>query len=101
MRNKVTAISTLAAGIVLAAGGTASAHDNNTHVHGGDGFSSGPVVVNAPQQGLIVSNGTLVDLRCSALLRDLDVDLDRGAQAVGCNTGKIEQTSFSRGGLLF
>jgi hypothetical protein len=100
MRNKVTAISALAAGMVLAASGAAAADDCTT-VTGGNGFSSSPVVVNAPQQGLVISNGTLVDLRCAALLRDLDVDLGRGAQAVECNSGKVKQTSISRGGLVF
>ncbi|MER5549279.1 hypothetical protein ACWDBD_29035 [Streptomyces sp. NPDC001118] len=39
--------------------------DTNTVLTGGDGFSSSTVTVNAPQQGLIVSNGKpLVDLRC-------------------------------------
>ncbi|MEU9476680.1 hypothetical protein [Streptomyces sp. NPDC048191] len=66
MRNKVTALSVLAAGIVLAAGGTASADDNSTTVTGGSGFSESPVVVNAPQQGLAVVNGALVDGRCLA-----------------------------------
>ncbi|WP_369246692.1 hypothetical protein [Streptomyces sp. R41] len=65
MRNKVTAISALAAGIVLAAAGTAAA-DNCTTVTGGDGFSSSPVVVNAPQQGVAVVNGSVADLRCVA-----------------------------------
>ncbi|ANP55167.1 hypothetical protein J2Z21_003336 [Streptomyces griseochromogenes] len=65
MRNKVTAISALAAGIVLAAAGAAAA-DNCTTVTGGNGFSSPPVVVNAPQQGVLVANGDAVDLRCVA-----------------------------------
>jgi len=103
MRKKVTAISTLAAGIVLAAAGTAAA-DNCTETKGGHGFSSGPVVVNGPQGGFIVHNGTLVDLRCVA---------PRGASAgddvialnsnnAQCNTGKIDQSQNApyRGGLL-
>jgi hypothetical protein len=100
---KCAVLTALALSAVVGSAGAASAHDNNTHVHGGNGFSSSPVVVSAPQQGVLIVNGTLVDGRCAALLADdagLDVDLGRGAQAVGCNTGKIEQTSFSRGGLL-
>ncbi|MEU9476681.1 hypothetical protein [Streptomyces sp. NPDC048191] len=93
MRNKVTAISALAAGVVLAAGGTAAA-DNCTTVKGGSGFSSSPVVVNAPQQGALVSNGTLVDLRClapwsnGAVLGGVYAPHSRYA---ACNTGSVDQ----------
>ncbi|KUN83364.1 hypothetical protein AQJ66_19210 [Streptomyces bungoensis] len=106
MRNKVTAISALAAGVVLAAAGTAAA-DNCTTVKGGEGISSGPVVVNAPQQGVLVSNGTLVDLRCA-------VPWSNGAAAVAgavaphskyaaCNTGMVDESQNAPivGGLLF
>ncbi|MEV6170576.1 hypothetical protein AB0L99_20395 [Streptomyces sp. NPDC051954] len=105
MRKKVTAISALAAGIALAAGGTAAACDC-TDVTGGGGFSSSPVVVNAPQQGVAVVNGTVVDLRCA-------VPWSNGAVLGGvaapnshyasCNTAQIDQSQDAeyKGGLLF
>ncbi|WP_210589727.1 hypothetical protein [Streptomyces sp. GESEQ-35] len=105
MRKKVTAISALAAGLALAAGGTAAACDC-TDVTGGSGFSSSPVVVNAPQQGVAVVNGTVVDLRCA-------VPWSNGAVLAGvaapnshyasCNTAKIDQSQNApyKGGLLF
>ena len=102
MRKKVTAISTLAAGIVLAAAGTAAA-DNCTETKGGHGFSSGPVVVNGPQGGFIVHNGTLVDLRCAAADGViLDDAIGLNTNNAQCNTGKIDQSQNApyRGGLL-
>ena len=103
MRKKVTAISALAAGIVLATGGVASADDSNTRAGGGDGFSSGPIVVNGPQGGFIVHNGTLIDLRCAA--PDgviLDDALALNTNSAQCNTGKVDQSRNApyRGGLL-
>ncbi|KOV59295.1 hypothetical protein [Streptomyces sp. MMG1121] len=105
MRNKVTAISALAAGVVLAAAGTAAA-DNCTTVTGGNGFSSSPVVVNAPQQGAIVSNGTLVDLRCVAPWSNgavLGGVAAPNSHYAACNTAKVNQAQYApyAGGLLF
>ncbi|MEU9210164.1 hypothetical protein AB0D27_19950 [Streptomyces sp. NPDC048415] len=105
MRNKVTAISALAAGIVLAAAGTAAA-DNCTTVKGGDGFSSSPVVVNAPQQGLAVVNGSAVDLRCVAPWSNgavLGGVLASNSRYAACNTAEIDQSQNAQyeGGLLF
>ncbi|GHI07590.1 hypothetical protein AQI88_25085 [Streptomyces cellostaticus] len=105
MRNKVTAISALAAGIVLAAGGTAAA-DNCTTVTGGNGFSSSPVVVNAPQQGVLVSNGTLVDLRCVAPWSNgavLGGVAAPNSHYAACNTAAVDQSQKAAyaGGLLF
>jgi hypothetical protein len=103
MRNKVTAISALAAGIVLATGGVASADDSNTRAHGGDGFSSGPIVVNGPQGGFIVHNGTLIDLRCAAPDGiSLDDAIGVNTDNAQCNTGKVDQSHNApyRGGLL-
>ena len=103
MRKKVTAISTLAAGIVLAAAGTAAA-DNCTETKGGHGFSSGPIVVNGPQGGFIVHNGTLIDLRCAAPDGVVDVEqvFAPNTDIAQCNTGKIDQSRNApyRGGLL-
>ena len=104
MRNKVTAISALAAGVVLAAAGTAAA-DNCTTVTGGNGFSSSPVVVNAPQQGAVVS-----DLRCVAPWSNGAVGVLGGAATIApnshyaaCNTAKVDQSQKAgyQGGLLF
>ncbi|KUN83363.1 hypothetical protein AQJ66_19205 [Streptomyces bungoensis] len=107
MRKKVTALSVLAAGIVLAAGGTATAHDNDTHVTGGKGISEGPVVVNGPQQGLAVANGALVDARCLAPWSDgaaLDgVVMAPHSRYAACDTGTVDESHNAPtvGGLLF
>jgi hypothetical protein len=104
MRNKVTAISALAAGIVLAAGGSASASDNNTTVKGGDGFSGSPVVVNAPQQGLVISNGEFIDARCVAPWSNgavLGIIIAPDSKYAACNTGEVDQSrGVHVGGLL-
>jgi hypothetical protein len=106
MRNKVTAISAIAAGIVLAAGGAAAADDNNTTVTGGGGFSSSPVVVNAPQQGVAVVNGSVADLRCVAPWSNGSVlggVAAPNSHYAACNTAKIDQSQNApyAGGLLF
>ena len=106
MRNKVTAISAIAAGIVLATGGSAAADNDSTTVKGGSGFSSAPVVVNDAQQGLAVVNGTLIDARCLAPWSNgavLGATINPNSKYVGCNTGKVEQgrESVHVGGLLF
>ncbi|MBV7699315.1 hypothetical protein [Streptomyces sp. TRM70350] len=105
MRKKVTAVSAFAAGIVLAAGGVAAAC-NCTDVTGGDGFSSSPVVVNEPQQGALVSNGTLVDLRCVAPWSNgavLGGIYAPNSHYAACNTAPIDQSQNAPylGGLLF
>ncbi|MEU9989635.1 hypothetical protein AB0E10_23130 [Streptomyces sp. NPDC048045] len=105
MRNKVTALSALAAGIVLAASGTAAA-DNCTTVKGGDGFSSSPVVVNAPQQGVLVANGDAVDLRCVAPWSNgavLGGVAAPNSHYAACNTATVDQSQKAAyaGGLLF
>ncbi|WP_328427571.1 hypothetical protein [Streptomyces sp. NBC_00443] len=106
MRNKVTAISAIAAGIVLATGGTAAADSDTTTVKGGSGFSSSPVVVNEPQQGLAIVNGTLIDGRCIAPWSNgavLAATIAPNSKYVGCNTGKVEQgrNSVHFSGILF
>ncbi|GAA3774425.1 hypothetical protein GCM10022403_006650 [Streptomyces coacervatus] len=64
MSRKFAVITAIALSALCGSVGVASA-DTNTVVSGGDGFSSSTVTVNAPQQGLIVSNGTpLLDLHC-------------------------------------
>ncbi|WP_328427572.1 hypothetical protein [Streptomyces sp. NBC_00443] len=106
MLNKVTAISALAAGIALATGGTAAADSNTTTVKGGSGFSSSPVVVNAPQQGVLIVNGTLVDARCAVPWSNgavLAAVVSPNSKYVGCNTGKVEQGrgAVHKSGILF
>ncbi|MEV7685730.1 hypothetical protein ACFW1F_32870 [Streptomyces bungoensis] len=106
MRNKVTALSVLAAGLVLAAGGTATADDNTTNVTGGKGISEGPVVVNGPQQGLAVVNGALIDARCLAPWSNgavLGVTVAPHSKYAACNTGTVDQSQNgpTAGGLLF
>ncbi|MFH0519524.1 hypothetical protein ACHBTE_20420 [Streptomyces sp. M41] len=106
MRKKVTAISAIAAGIVLATGGTAAADNDTTTVKGGSGFSSGPVVANGPQQGLVVANGTLIYAPCIAPWSNgavLGIVPAPNSKYSGCNTGKIEQgrNSVHAGGFLF
>ncbi|MEU2713498.1 hypothetical protein [Streptomyces sp. NPDC007205] len=105
MRKKVTALSVLAAGIVLAAGGTAAA-DNSTTVTGGDGFSESPIVVNAPQQGIAVVNGSLVDGRCIAPWSNgavLGGVAAPNSHYAACNTAAVDQTQLAPyvGGFLF
>ncbi len=105
MRNKVTALSALAAGIVLAAAGTAAA-DNCTTVKGGDGFSSSPVVVNSPQQGVLVANGDAVDLRCVAPWSNgavLGGVAAPNSHYAACDTATVDQSQVApyAGGLLF
>ncbi|EST25110.1 hypothetical protein [Streptomyces roseochromogenus] len=106
MRKKVTALSVLAAGLVLAAGGTAAADDNTTTANGGNGFAESPVVVNSPQQGLVVSNGSLVDGRCIAPWSNGAVIggiVAPNSHYAACNTATIDQSQNSpyAGGLLF
>jgi hypothetical protein len=106
MRKKVTAISVVAAGIALATGGTAAADTNVTTVQGGSGFSTSPVVVNAPQQGVVIVNGTVADLRCVAPWSNGSV---LGGVAApnshysACNTATVNQQQNApyKGGLLF
>ncbi|MEU1402292.1 hypothetical protein ABZ471_07975 [Streptomyces sp. NPDC005728] len=103
MRKKVSALSVLAAGVVLAAGGTASA-DNNTTVTGGGGFSESPVVVNAPQQGIAVVNGALIDGRCIAPWSNgavLGGVVPPHSRYAACNTAAVDQSTLTEAsGLL-
>ncbi|CAM5637956.1 MULTISPECIES: hypothetical protein [Streptomyces] len=106
MRNKVMAVSAIAAGIVLATGGAAAADTETTTVKGGSGFSTSPVVVNDPQQGIAIVNGALVDGRCIAPWSNgavLGGVVAPNSHYAACNTGKIDQAQKSPyiGGLLF
>ncbi|SDO40002.1 hypothetical protein SAMN04487981_110239 [Streptomyces sp. cf386] len=105
MRNKVTAISALAAGIVLATGGTAAADSDVTTVQGGSGFSTAPVVVNEPQQGVLIVNGSAVDLRCAAPWSNGSVlggVIATNSHYASCNTGTVnqQQSGHYKGGLV-
>ncbi|MGW0732867.1 hypothetical protein [Streptomyces sp. NPDC002851] len=106
MRKKVTAISAVAAGIALATGGTAAADNNTTTVRGGSGFSTAPVVVNAPQQGVVIVNGTVADLRCVAPWSNgtvLGGVVAPNSHYAACNTGTVNQQQQApyEGGMLF
>ena len=106
MRKKVTAISAIAAGIVLATGGSAAADGDTTTVKGGSGFSASPVVVNEPQQGIAVVNGALLDARCLAPWSNgavLGGVAAPNSHYASCNTAKIDQAQNAayRGGFLF
>jgi len=106
MRNKVTVITALAAGLVLAAGGAAAANDSNTTVTGGSGFSESPIVVNAPQQGIAVVNGSLIDGRCIAPWSNgavLGGVAAPNSHYAACNTAAVDQSQNApyAGGLLF
>ncbi|MGW0732866.1 hypothetical protein [Streptomyces sp. NPDC002851] len=106
MRNKVMAVSAIAAGIVLATGGTAAADNNTTTVRGGSGFSSAPVVVNEPQQGLAVVNGAVVDGRCIAPWSNgavLGGVFAPNSHYAACNTGTVNQQQQApyESGMLF
>jgi len=115
---KFAVITALALSTVVSAAGVASAggygnggngtstSGTTTTVKGGSGFSSSPVVVNEPQQGVLISNGTLVDLRCAVPWSNgavLAATIAPNSKYVGCNTGEIEQARYSvhKGGLLF
>ncbi|GGU41427.1 hypothetical protein [Streptomyces violascens] len=107
MRNKVSAISALAAGLVLAAAGSAAAAaDSNSTLTGGNGFSESPVVVNAPQQGVAVVNGTLIDGRCIAPWSNGSVlggVVAPNSHYAACDTAAVNQSqnALYKGGLLF
>jgi hypothetical protein len=110
---KFAVITALALSTVVSTAGLASAgeYDGNgngktTTVKGGSGFSQSPVVVNAPQQGVVVVNGTLVDARClapwsnGAVLGGVPAP---NSHYAACNTATVNQQQNApyAGGLLF
>jgi hypothetical protein len=101
---KFAVLTAVALSAVVGSAGAASAHDNDTTVKGGSGFSASPVVVNAPQQGVLIVNGTLVDGRCIAPWSNgavLAGVLAPDSKYAACNTGKIDQSrGLHKGGLL-
>ncbi|ELS53368.1 MULTISPECIES: hypothetical protein [Streptomyces] len=100
------ALSTVVAGAGVATAGEYDGNGKNTTVKGGSGFSSSPVVVNAPQQGVLIVNGTLVDGRCLAPWSNgavLGGVVPPNSHYAACNTAKVDQTQNApyAGGLLF
>ncbi|WP_369246691.1 hypothetical protein [Streptomyces sp. R41] len=105
MPRKFAVITALTLGAVVSSVGVASASDNNTQVQGGGGFSSSEVVVNAPQQGVLIVNGTLVDGRCIAPWSDgavLAGVLAPSSHYAACDTAPIDQSQKApyKGGIL-
>ncbi|MFC5217177.1 hypothetical protein [Streptomyces coerulescens] len=93
MRKKVTALSALAAGLVLATGGTAAADDPIT-AKGGKDFSTGPhVMTDSP--GLVNVNGNLVYAPCAVPWHNgavLGLTLAKNPRYVACNADKVDQS---------
>ncbi|MER5943396.1 hypothetical protein ABT121_39605 [Streptomyces sp. NPDC001928] len=116
MPKKFAVITALALSTVVGTAGIASAggygnggnstSGTTTTVKGGDGFSASPVVVKAPQQGVLVVNGTLVDGRCLAPWSNGSVlggVAAPNSKYASCNTAKVEQARNAAyaGGLFF
>ncbi|WP_155060078.1 hypothetical protein [Streptomyces blattellae] len=108
MSKKFAVITALALSTVVGSAGIATADGggNNTTVKGGGGFSTSPVVVNEPQQGVLVVNGTVVDGRCIAPWSNGAVAggvLATNSHYSACNTAPIDQSQNAPylGGLLF
>ncbi|MGC9538153.1 hypothetical protein [Streptomyces sp. UG1] len=100
------ALSTVVAGAGMASAGEYDGNGKTTTVKGGDGFSASPVVVNAPQQGVLIVNGTLVDGRCLAPWSNGSVlggVAAPNSKYAACNTAQVEQgrNSVHRGGIFF
>ncbi|MER6075412.1 hypothetical protein ABT187_42880 [Streptomyces sp. NPDC001817] len=110
MTRKFAVVTALALSALCGSAGLASAHSNTTNVTGGGGFSESPVVVNAPQQGVVVVNGSLVDGRCIAAWSNGAVGVLGGAATIApnshyaaCNTAAVDQSQKAgyQGGLFF
>ncbi|GGP89366.1 hypothetical protein GCM10010278_79780 [Streptomyces melanogenes] len=84
----------IALSAVVGSAGIATA-DNSATVTGGSGFSQSPNVIQAPQQGLIIVNGTLVDGRCIAPWSNGSVlggVVAPNSHYAACNTAAIDQS---------
>ncbi|MGW7530172.1 hypothetical protein [Streptomyces sp. NPDC054783] len=111
MTRKFAVVTALALSALCGSAGVASAHSNTTNVTGGDGFSESPVVVNAPQQGVVVVNGALIDGRCIAPWSNGAVGAAIGGAATiapnshyaTCDTAPVDESQKAgyQGGLLF
>ncbi|MEU9476682.1 hypothetical protein [Streptomyces sp. NPDC048191] len=97
MTRKFAVVTALALSALCGSAGIASAHSNTTNVTGGDGFSESPVVVNAPQQGVLVVNGALVDGRCVAPWSNgavLGGVVPPHSRYAACNTAPVDQSTL-------
>ncbi|MFE5815688.1 hypothetical protein [Streptomyces sp. NPDC056479] len=77
-------------------GGSGGSSGNTTTVKGGEGFTSGPVVVQEAQQGVVIVNGTVVDIPCAVPWHNgavLAATLAPNSRYSACNTGKINQSN--------
>ncbi|EST25108.1 hypothetical protein [Streptomyces roseochromogenus] len=106
MTRKFAVITALALGAVCGSAGVASAHSNTTNATGGNGFAESPVVVNAPQQGVVVVNGSLIDGRCIAPWSNgavLGGVVPPNSHYAACDTATVNQAQNApyAGGLLF
>ena len=111
MPRKFAVLTALALSAVVGSAGAAQAHHNETTGKGGGGFSASPVVVNAPQQGVLIVNGTLVDGRCIApwsngavgAVIGAGVTIAPNSHYAACNTASVDQSQKAayQGGLLF
>jgi hypothetical protein len=106
LTRKFAVVTALALGALCGSAGVASAHSNTTNVTGGEGFSESPVVVNAPQQGVVVVNGALVDGRCIAPWSNgavLGGVVPPNSHYAACDTAAVNQSQNAPyvGGLLF
>ena len=106
MPRKFAVITALTLGAMVSSVGLASANDSNTTVKGGSGFAESPVVVNAPQQGVAVVNGSLIDGRCIAPWSNgavLGGVVAPNSHYAACNTAAVDQSQNApySGGLFF
>lgn len=87
------AVLTAATMSILCVGtGFAAADD---HDNTGSGFSQSPVAIQAPQQGVLVLNGSLVDGRCVAPWSNGAVGggvVAPNSHYAACNTAPIDQS---------
>ncbi|MFC5217178.1 hypothetical protein [Streptomyces coerulescens] len=93
MRKKVTALSALAAGIVLATGGTAAA-DDPINVKGGKDFSTGPHIMK-DSPGLININGNLIYAPCAVPWHNgavLAATIPANSRYSACAADKVDQS---------
>jgi hypothetical protein len=105
LTRKFAVVTALALSALCGSAGVASA-SNTTNATGGDGFSESPVVVNAPQQGVVVVNGALVDGRCIAPWSNgavLGGVVPPNSHYAACDTAAVNQSQNApyAGGLLF
>ena len=100
-KKKALFVTLAAAGAVLVGSGIASADAFScSHL---DGFSETPVSVGGDENGLVTTNGPLVDARCVAPWSNgavLGGVLAPGSQYAACDTAPISQAQNGKVGLL-